>query len=123
MITGITLNPKPVLIPGQLAQLNSGVPYDFTFEVINRGPGQVGNVVISVDYACVAKCSDGPVGRYGDSAFVGHVEPGKKTLGTPYSITFGAKGTYKLRFKVDPDNIYHESDESNNEWQTSVIVI
>lgn len=125
IISDIKVDPKPGVENGY-AVLVRGTAYAFTFEVSNVGKGTIqGNVAVSIDHGC-----QGPgVGQSGASVIaLGPIPPGETRLTTsdnPFTLTIPANkdpGTCKFIFKVDPGNIYPESNEGNNTWETTVIV-
>jgi hypothetical protein len=123
-ITDIKVEPVPVVVEN-LSVLVRGTSYAFRFEVANEGKGPVaGNIAVSVDYGC-----SGPgIGATGNIVVTGRgLGPGERAFTGPFTINIPvdrAPGSCNFKFKVDPDNIWKESDEreSSNVWTTSVRV-
>lgn len=124
-ITDIQVNPNPVRVANQPAELMSGANYEFIVGVTNTGAGAVsGNVVVQFEYSCISECSAGLQGQSNLKAFVGSLGRGETKMSQPVSITPDARGRYRFWFEVDPDNIYLETNESahSNVWETTLIV-
>lgn len=123
-IADVRVEPKPVT-QGSSVLVKGGQTYTFRFEAFNDGPGDLsGNVAVSVDWGCqVGPGSSGPLGQTGGTAFVGSLSIGVGEWSNPYDIKFPtAPGSCNLVFVVDPDDIYAETNETDNEWKAPVVL-
>ncbi len=80
-----------------------------------------GGIVVAVEYSCPG------VGQRANISVGNGLNVGESRLSQPYVVNIPVSkphGTCQFRFKVDPDNITKESDESelNNVWESTLTV-
>jgi hypothetical protein len=125
-VVGITMNPRPIHLPGQVAVLERGKSYQFEIRVINLGPGPVqADVHAKLQYRCVSEeCTDDFVNPFEQWVSLGRVPVGQTNTSEFPPINPKSRGLYIFRFVVDPDNQHQEADESahSNIWETTLYV-
>jgi len=126
VITNIGADPTPAIVGNGMAALVGGSTYSFELEIANHGQGDVGgNVLARMDWGCNLQTGSGVLGGSNLTTSVGSLAAGETKLAPGISVTLPAgTGTCTVWFKVDPDDVFAESDESelSNVWETEMVL-